>query len=260
MPYISNVVDRSLVLLASQFQGTDSQGELTRFQKFIKAFALSIQDLEDANNQLLTERNINTAVGVQLDGLGQILGLARLDGQSDDDYREALKFQIFINEGSGTPEEMIAVLKFLTNANKIRYIEYYPAAFQMSTDGLTFPVPPEDLIPAIQEASPAAVQYCPVTATYGVDVPFVFSPDSEIELLWVTDPSDPTILENLELDTADLLYVNRSKSTTSSEGGGFAEAIWTNEPTTPIIFDFDNTGAGQLAEVIYFQGSIPPAP
>jgi|GEM_PF-1755729 len=260
MSYIPNVVQRSLSVLASQFKGTDAQGNLTKFQKFIKSFALSIQDLEDANNQLLTQRNLFTAVGVQLDGLGQILDLERKDGESDEDYRERLKFQVFINEGTGTPEEVIAVLKFLTDANKIRYIEYYPASYQMSTDGLTFPVPPEELVTALQEASPASVQYVPITATYGVEVPFVFGEDSEIELLWVTDPSDPTELVNLELDTADLLYVNRAVSTISDEGGGFAEAIWTNYPATPVIYDYDNTDAGQMAEVIYYNGSVPTAP
>jgi hypothetical protein len=251
MPYISNVVDRALAVLASQFSESKANGDLNNFQKFIKAFALSIQELEDTNYQLLNERNIYTAVGVQLDGLGQILGLARADGESDEDYRENLKFQIFINEGTGTPEEVIAVLKFLTNANRVRYNEYYPAAFQMSTDGLTFPDPPEELVEAIQEASPAAVQYTPITATYGVDVPFVFGLDSEIELLWVTDPANPGELENLQLDTTDLLYVNRSVSTTNTEGGGFAEYV------SP---DIDTTGAGQLAEVIYYNGSVAPAP
>lgn len=251
MPYLNNIVDRTLALLVGQFRGTTPSGDLTNLQKLIKSFALSIQDVEDTLEELRSQRNIDTAVGVQLDGLGQILGLERLDGEDDEDYRERLKFQIFVNQGTGTPEEVIAILTFLTNATRVRYIEYYPAAYQMITNGTTFPDPPEDLVTALQEASPAAVQYVPITATYGVDVPFVFGADSVFEPLVITDPSDPSLFENLELDTGDLLYVNASQFSDNPEGGGFAEY------GSPSI---DTTGAGQLCEVIMFNGSVAPAP
>lgn len=251
MPYISNIVDRTLVLLASQFQGTTPSGGLTNLQKLVKSFALSIQNIEDTLEKLRSERNLDTAIGVQLDGLGQILGLARNDGESDEDYRERLKFQIFINRGTGTPEEVIAILKFLTDATRIRYIEYYPAAYQMITNGIIFPDPPQELVTAIQQASPAAVQYVPITATFGVNVPFVFGADSVFEALVITDPADPALFENLELDTGDLLYVNASQFSDNPEGGGFAEY---GSP------DIDITGSGQLSEVIMFNGSAAPAP
>jgi len=251
MAYISNIVDRVLALLAGQFQGTTPSGDLTNFQKLIKSFALSAQDVEDVLEELRSQRNLDTAVGVQLDGLGQILGLERNDGESDDDYRERLKFQVFINQGTGTPEEVIAILKFLTDATRVRYIEFYPAAYQMITNGTTFPEPPEELVTAIQMASPAGVQYVPITATYGIDVPFVFGADAEFELLYVTDPADTSQLVNLELDTTDLLYVNASQFSVNPEGGGFAEY------GTP---DIDTTGAGQLCEVIQYNGSVAQAP
>lgn len=249
------MVDRSLALLAGQFQGTDAQGNLTNFQKLLTAFLESAQNVEDVLEQLRSQRNIYDAVGEQLDGIGEILGLPRKDGESDSDYRERLQFQIFINSGTGTPEEVIAILAFLTNGTEIGYIEYYPAAYQMSTNGTTFPDPPEELVDALNQASPAGVQYVPITATYGVEVPFVFGLDSEIELLWVTDPSDPSILTNLQLDTTELLYVNPASTFTSNQGGGFAEALGSYPNYT-----IDTTGAGQLAEVIMYNGSVAPAP
>lgn len=258
MPYIPNVVQRSLSLLASQFRGTNEEGNLTNFQKLLKVFLESSQNIQDVINQLKTQRNIFDAVGVQLDGIGEILGLQRESGESDEDYRERLQFQTFINSGTGTPEEVIRVLAFLTNASKVGYIEYYPGAYQMSTDGTTFPDPPEELVTAINRASPAGIQYVPVTASYGVEKPFVFGLDFEEVPLWVTDPNDPEELTNIELDTSEILYVNPANRATSRFGGGFAEAIWTNDPTTPIIYDFDTTGAGRLAEVIMRNGSQAP--
>ena len=251
MALIPNHVQRAIALLAGQFQQSLLDGEYSRFQRLIQAFVTQFQEIDDVDQTLKSQRSIETSVGVQLDGLGQILGLSRLPDESDDDYREKLKFQIFINKSNGTPEEVIAVLKFLTKATKIRYHEYYPAAFQMDTDGVTFSVPPEQLVSAIQSVSPAAIQYTPITATYGVPLPFVFSGDPIIELLDVAPfESTPFDFRNLQVQVVDLLAVNAGNVVNPTFGGCFAEF------GTPI----DTTGAGQLAEVIMFNGSEPPPP
>lgn len=251
MALIPNHVQRAIALLAGQFQQSLLDGEYSRFQRLIQAFVTQFQEIDDVDQTLKSQRSIETSVGVQLDGLGQILGLSRLPDESDDDYREKLKFQIFINKSNGTPEEIIAVLKFLTKATKIRYHEYYPAAFQMDTDGITFSVPPEQLVSAIQSVSPAAVQYTPITATYGAPLPFVFSGDPIIDLLDVAPfESTPFDFRNLQVQVVDLLAVNAGNVVNPTFGGCFAEF------GTPI----DTTGAGQLAEVIMFNGSEPPPP
>jgi hypothetical protein len=261
MTVITNHFERALALLAGQFQESDPEGELTKFQRLIKAFVASFQDADNVDMDLLFDRAIDTAVGEQLDGLGEILGAERLDGESDDDYRERLKFQIYINNSNGTPEEVIAVLKFLTNANTIWYNELNYAAYQMTTDGTTFPDPPEQLVEAIQSVSPAGVQYVPITATYGVEAPFRFSKDPDFGLLEVV-PSESNLNDvyNVEINTTDVLEVNAGQAGNPDFGGGFAEAIWSNEPTTPIVYEFDNTGAGQLPEVIQYNGSVAPNP
>lgn len=250
MPYIPNLKERSLALLASQFRGSSS-ANISNMEKLVVAMIEPFQTLEDASNELRTERNVFDAVGVQLDGLGEIVGIVRRDGESDDDYRERLLFQPYINRSNGTPEEIIAIVKFITDATMVRYIDIFPAAYQLITNGTSFPDPTEELVESLADASPAGVQYPPVTATYGVEVPFVFSPDFDIEKLVVTEPADPTTLTNLELDTTNLLYVNPANTTTNDEGGGFAEYGSPN---------IDTTGAGQFCEVIQFGGSVAPAP
>lgn len=240
MAYISNMEERALALLAGQFRGTNPDGTQTNFQRLISSFVASAQDLEDTIQQLRSQRNLDTAVGVQLDGLGEILGLERSSGETDSNYRERLKFQIFINESTGTPEELIKALAFLTDASEVIYFESYPASYQMSTNGTTFPNPHVEIISAITSMAPAGVGGAVITATYGVDVPFVFARDGEIELLWVTDPSDPSVLDNLQLDTTDLLYVDRASTIEPNEGGGFAEYGSPN---------IDTTGAGQISEL-----------
>ena len=193
-------------------------------------------------------RYLNTAQGVQLDGLGQILGLERTPGESDASYREALQFQIFVNQSHGTPEEVIKILKFLTDATKVWYSEVYPAAYQMATNGLIFPPNPSDLVAAIQNVSPAGVHFLALTATYNTN-PFVFSGDPFDEQFFVApNPADPTELHPLQVDpgTGPVdFFIQRGETTNPDFGGGFAEAIGEN-PTISV----DTTGAGQLAEAI----------
>src|SRR5579862_6604488 len=171
---ISDYYQRTVSLLASQFQITNPDGSMTNFQKMLYAICTQFQLIQTQLNLLQKDRFLDFAEGVQLDGIGQILGLARVPGQSDDSYREDLQFQIFINESEGSPEDVIAILKYLTNAQTVFYDDMFPAAYMLTTDGLTFPDTPSDVDSIMQSVSPAGVQYVGTTCIYS-GVPFVFS-------------------------------------------------------------------------------------
>ncbi len=245
---IPNYYDRCVALLASQFQIRLPSGARTNFQKMLFAISTMSQLINTQETLLQTMRYLNTAEGIQLDGLGQILGLPRIPGESDADYRERLQFQIFVNNSSGTPEEVIKILAFLTRASKIWYQETYPAAYIMTTNGLTFPNPPSDLVPAIQSASPAGVEFSAVIAIYGTN-PFAFSNDPFNSQFFVSpNPNDPTELHPFQVDPgsgAQDFYVNAGQTSDPDFGGGFAEALGVYPNYT-----YDNTGAGQMAEAI----------
>lgn len=255
---IPNYFQRAIDLLVSQFQIKNPDGSLTNLQKAVAAITSQAQLINTQQQLLINNRSLNTAQGVQLDGLGQIIGLKRIPGQSDDSYREDLQFQIFINQSHGTPEEVIYVLSFLTEATDIWYIECYPAAYQMATNGiygldaLVNPLDnPSAISQAVQNISPAGVQYIGTTATYNTN-PFVFSSDPFAEQLFVSpDPSNPLELHPFRVDPGSGLvdfYVQRGETTNPNFGGGFAEAI--GEP--PNFIGVDTNGAGQLTEFIGF--------
>jgi hypothetical protein len=244
---ITNYAQREIALLAGQFQD-DSQGPTpTNLQKLIRSLCTQNQSIQTQLNMLQFERTLKKATGVQLDGLGQILGLARIDGQSDDSYREALEFQIFINSSSGTPEQSISALKSFTDADRIWYVDYFPAMYYLQTDGLQFPINPSDLVAAIQNLSPAGVDFEAVIATYNT-VQFQFWEDPIVDPFFVNpDPLDPDLSVQLELNTTNFLYVNSGAKTLA--GGG-----WFAEFGNPI----DTTGAGQLVEALQINGNVPP--
>jgi len=66
-----SVIQKGLDRLAYQFKTS------AKFREFITAFLKGLEDLETTGEQLLTERYLETAIGVQLDGIGEIVGLRR---------------------------------------------------------------------------------------------------------------------------------------------------------------------------------------
>lgn len=245
MVQITNQFERALALLVSQFRGQKLDGQLTNLQKLIKVLVTPAQRLEDVKWQLKTERWLSTAVGVQLDEIGVILGLPRELNESDDDYRERLEFQIFINTTSGTPEEVMAVLAFLTQASHVNYHDIGIACFQLETNGLKFPNPTNQLNDGIFQVSPAGVNYAPIVATYNVDISFELGADlTDQPLLVAPDSGDPT---NLEVEPYNaILYMSAGAVESQGPNGGLDE------------LDFPLDTAGQLSELIQKGGNAPP--
>lgn len=94
-----------------------------------------IQEIEDVLFQLLLNRSIDTATGVQLDRVGRIVGLRRAGSQSDSDYRELLLIQIQSNLSNGEINRFIQILKSFTGSTTVSITELFPAALQAIFDG-----------------------------------------------------------------------------------------------------------------------------
>ncbi len=113
---LTHVAD-GLAHLAYQFQ------DLPHFEAILTAWLNRIQEIEDVLWELIDERTIDAAVGVQLDGIGAIVGEPRL-GKTDDEYRLFIKARRLVNLSSGTVPELIEILGLLTE-NTIEYrVEY----------------------------------------------------------------------------------------------------------------------------------------
>src|SRR5262245_2616348 len=60
-------------------------------QKALRALLAPAASLEHALQQLLTERNVNTAIGAQLDLIGKIVGRPRAGVADDEIYRRYIR-------------------------------------------------------------------------------------------------------------------------------------------------------------------------
>lgn len=104
------------------------------FEGMLDSLTAGVQSLEDALWQLYTLRWLDTATGVQLDGLGQILTFAR-NTPDDEVYRLELKARSVQLISESEPEALIRVVAFMTGADLVTYQGWYPAGIGLGTDG-----------------------------------------------------------------------------------------------------------------------------
>lgn len=98
----------------------------TTVQGLLKSYTENVQTVEDVYGQLLNERSVFTAIGVQLDVIGTIVGEVR-NGKTDEPYRQAILNRIAINRANGTPENIMTLLKTITGSTTATIFEHYPA-------------------------------------------------------------------------------------------------------------------------------------
>lgn len=91
-------------------------------------------DMEDAIFEVQELTNLDTATGINLDVLGKPWNEFR-ESRSDDDYRIAIK-QKKLEFYSGTPEEIISILKASYGASFVAYYPEYPGKYRVRTDAV----------------------------------------------------------------------------------------------------------------------------
>lgn len=101
----------------------------------LTSYLESIQEVEDIYEQLLTERGVDTAVGVQLDILGKIVGEPR-NSRTDDDYRPAILLRVAINTSDGTEPKIVEVLTALAGV-PVSLTEVFPAGIIVDVSGVS---------------------------------------------------------------------------------------------------------------------------
>ena len=212
--YVEDHAARAVGLLVSQFDDAE------KLRAFVRALVMEAQEVEDAFNDLVNLRWLDTAEGEQLDGLGEILNESRM-GRGDTDYRQALRFRIFVNTSEATPETIVSALRLLLDPDLIWYRDLFPANFQtfVQVDDTLID---QDFVDLIQSLAPAAVGN--VSLTYNTELPFIFSgqepetPDFELSdgslLELVVDGEDDSVLQ---------LSILAEQAEDPEEGGGFAE-------------------------------------
>ena len=140
-------VTRGLSRLPAQFNGS------TVLRTVLQIYLEEIQELEEAITEFLLQKNVDNAEGVQLDGIGEILGKLR-EGLSDSDYRDVLNIQKILNAGEGQYHTVLMLWQILTGSNTATVIEEFPAGVALYSPTGT---PTLETITTLTEALPVTV-------------------------------------------------------------------------------------------------------
>ncbi len=130
VPLDTTHVEEALSQLLQQYQGQP------RLESLLTALVNQIQDLEDASYPLNAGRQLAFAVGQQLDGLGEIIGLPR-NGLDDDTYRIFLIGTIAKNFSDSTIKSITTILLLLLDPAFLLVFETFPAGVSVQFGGST---------------------------------------------------------------------------------------------------------------------------
>lgn len=146
-PPITDHVQQALDELLSQY------AEAERLRRLVTVLVTQIQEAEDAGEQLLTDRLLVNAEGVNLDIYGKIVqGPAAWRGAlADDDYRVMVEVAIQVNQSDGGAEQAIQILATLTGV-AVEYTQHNPAHYRIAWQTAS-PIS-ADLLERINEAMP----------------------------------------------------------------------------------------------------------
>lgn len=126
---IESFSDAVMPLLASEYRNSP------QLKGVIESANTLAQNLEQALFEIQDLLRIPTASGKQLDILGSIYGVER-NGLLDADFREQIRIRARTGH-SGTPEEIITLVRELTGATSVRIIFEFPASFMLLHDSET---------------------------------------------------------------------------------------------------------------------------
>lgn len=109
--YRNDMVDEALELMLTQFEDSEMIVKLNTVIAFMKNIVYNMVV------QVGKLRLIDNASGVQLDEIGEELGIPRLTAD-DDDYRTILKIKAYRARTSGTKPEIVDILSRVTGTPK----------------------------------------------------------------------------------------------------------------------------------------------
>lgn len=82
--------------------------------KYLQIIAAEIDELESATRAVQAAHQIENATGVQLDRVVDLIGISRLPGESDDDFRPRAGILRWLQSSSGTKADLEAIICYLT--------------------------------------------------------------------------------------------------------------------------------------------------
>lgn len=131
LAHLTDVEARTVTRLLQQHRDATGPGLL----EVLEAFGIEHQVLEDVQWTTLDDTAVASAVGVQLDRLGELVGEQR-KGLDDEMYRVRIAARILVNRSSGSIAQLVAIFSVLEPDATVQLVEEFPAAFDLKVNGV----------------------------------------------------------------------------------------------------------------------------
>lgn len=157
-------VTRGLGRVPEQFK------ESPIFNELLEIFLEEIQEVEQCLFDIVYQKAIDTAVGFQLDIIGEHVAVLR-QGMDDTEYRKAIKIRKIINASQGQYETVIQLWRLLLGSPTATLTESFPAGVQLYSD---VGISDFTIIDTLAEALPITVVPSLITS-YSANPAFCFN-------------------------------------------------------------------------------------
>ena len=168
-----NILTEALDRLIFQYK------EKPAFENLISALAKDHISFEESVWRLFSSTSLSQGTGVQLDIIGEILGILRL-GRVDSVYRTRLIAAVIQYTSSGRWEQLIEGFRLLTGARSTQGEEIFPASVSLTAIGATnlSTVDLVEIADVLRKLKAAGIGL--KAALIFTDPPFVFAGDPDI--------------------------------------------------------------------------------
>jgi len=161
---------------------------VTGWRAILNAFILPSQEFETIANKMLNERGIGNAEGVNLDRIGQIVGIGR-GGSSDEDYANLIVGQIAANNSDSTARDLLGIATIILgdNLRSLTLVESFPAKALIDyISEIYFTIDETNNYLEVQTDGGGVSPLLPVTLTQGSYFPYELASivSGQIETAW----------------------------------------------------------------------------
>jgi len=154
--------------------------ESPRFHAWITSYLSRLQEIEDVAWQLLVDRRVDNATGVNLDLIGRIVGQRR-GAFGDDEYRLLIKGRVRANVSSGTATDIYKTLVAMLGEDAVARIEEnFPGAIVLVV--VTAVTEPEVVGSIVRDARAAGVRMDVEYSEFDESETFTFSTDDTVQV------------------------------------------------------------------------------
>ncbi len=172
----------------------------------LESYLTQVQEIENVGISLISLRYVDNAEGVQLDGVGSIVGEARA-GRDDTDYRVAIKGRIRGNAANSRIEEILDLFVLLLPGFTFTLTEGTEASFSLTINEAlpSTAASPGALNEQLQRAKGAGIRANLIYSEFDPGLRFTFAPGDALEPSNDQGYADdsPTTIGGRYVDVAD---------------------------------------------------------